>query len=405
MLDGRKQFLHQPFLIALAHIGGGGGFHPFGVDPCTAQHAVDAAAARIGYDDDCSALFARAAGAARTVLERLGIARDFDVDDEAERRKIDTACGDIGRDADLGAAVAKRLQRRVALILAMLARQRDRGETALDQAGVEAAHIVARRAEEHCGFGVVQAEQVDDRALDIGGGDGHRLISDVAMAAVLADGRNAQRVLLIPLGELDDRVGDRGGEEQGAASRWGAVEDFLKIVAKAHVEHFVGFVEHRDAQRRQVERAAFEVIAQTPRRADDDLHALAERAAFLAGVHAADAGRDARAGLCVEPAQFAADLQREFARRRDDQRERRGCEGHTAVFEQLVTHCEAESDGLARAGLRRDEEVAALGLILANLRLDGGERFIAARDKGVRKDGGKIFERHFYLDKRRSPVR
>ena len=114
---------------------------------------------------------------------------------------------------------------------------------------METADVIARRAEQHCGFGVVQAEQVDDRAFDIGGGDGDGLIGDVAMAAVLANSRNAQRVLLVALGELNDRIGDRGGEEQGAASRGGAVEDFLKVVAKAHVEHFVGFVEDGDTQR------------------------------------------------------------------------------------------------------------------------------------------------------------
>src|SRR3546814_15264564 len=31
------------------------------------------------------------------------------------------------------------------------------------------------------------------------------------------------------------------------------------------------------------------------------------------------------------------------------------------------------------------------------MRLNGGERFIAARGKGVREDGRKIFERHFGL--------
>src|SRR3546814_4096735 len=71
---------------------------------------------------------------------------------------------------------------------------------------------------------------------------------------------------------------------QSAARFGGAIEDFLEVVAKAHVEHFIGFVEDGDAERGEVERPTFEVIAQAPRRADDDLHALSERAAFLAGV-------------------------------------------------------------------------------------------------------------------------
>src|SRR3546814_970177 len=70
MFDRREQLFHQPFLIARTHIGGSRGVHPFGVDPRAAQHAVDAAAARVGDDDDRGALLARAAGATRTVLER-----------------------------------------------------------------------------------------------------------------------------------------------------------------------------------------------------------------------------------------------------------------------------------------------------------------------------------------------
>src|SRR3546814_3681328 len=107
-------------------------------DVCSSDlHAVDAAAARVGDDDDRGALLARAAGATRTVLERFGIARNFDMDDEAERRQIDAARSDVGRDADLGAAVAQRLQRLVAFVLAVLARQGNRGEPALDEARSE----------------------------------------------------------------------------------------------------------------------------------------------------------------------------------------------------------------------------------------------------------------------------
>src|SRR3546814_4280910 len=71
---------------------------------------------------------------------------------------IDAARSDVGRDADLGAAVAQRLQRLVAFVLAMLARQGNRGETALDEARVKAADIVPRRAEQHRGFGIVKTE-------------------------------------------------------------------------------------------------------------------------------------------------------------------------------------------------------------------------------------------------------
>ena len=107
----------------------------------------------------------------------------------------------------------------------------------------------------------------------------------------------------------------------------------MQILAKAHVEHFVGFVEHHGFDSCQFERAALEMVAQPPGRADNDMHAVCELAAFAAGIHAADAGDDARAGILVEPVQFALHLHRQFARRRDDQRQRLagGPEGVGAV--------------------------------------------------------------------------
>src|SRR3546814_8312083 len=104
----------------------------------------------------------------------------------------------------------------IAFVLAMLARQRDRGEAAIDQPRMEAADIVARRAEQHRRVGLVQAQQVDHRALDISGGDGNDLIGDVAVPAIFADGRDAQGIVLIAFGELRDRLRDRRRKKQGA---------------------------------------------------------------------------------------------------------------------------------------------------------------------------------------------
>ena len=104
---------------------------------------------------------------------------------------------------------------------AMLARQRDRGEPALDQAGVEVADIVARRAEQHRRLRLVEAQQVDDGVLDVRRADRDRLIGDVAMPAILADGRDAQRVALILLGQRDDRARHRRREQQACGARAG----------------------------------------------------------------------------------------------------------------------------------------------------------------------------------------
>ena len=46
---------------------------------------------------------------------------------------------------------------------------------------------------------------------------------------------------------------------------------------KAHVEHPVGFIEREHLDLRQVDRAALQMIDESPRRGDDDVRALSER--------------------------------------------------------------------------------------------------------------------------------
>ena len=81
------------------------------------------------------------------------------------------------------------------------------------------ADVVARGAEQHRGLGLVEAQQVDHRVLDVRRRDRDRLVGDVAVAAIVVDGRDAQRVVLVALGERDDRPRHGRREQQRAARR------------------------------------------------------------------------------------------------------------------------------------------------------------------------------------------
>ena len=117
------------------------------------------------------------------------------------------------------------------------------------------------------------------------------------------------------------------------------------------------------------------MVAQAARRADDDMRAMAEVAALLGRVHSAHAGGDAGARGAIEPFQLAADLQRQFARRCDHQRQRQ------AFAQQFARHGQAEGDGLARTGLRRHQKVAAMRFLLRDFALDRSQCFIALGDE------------------------
>ena len=145
---------------------------------------------------------------------------------------------------------------------------------------MEAAHVVTRRAKQHRGFGFVEAQQIDHRVFNIGRRDGHGLIGNIAVAAFFGHGRDAQRVVLVAARECHDRRRHRGRKQHGAAAIRGRVKNAFKVFAEAHIEHFVGLIQHGHAQACEIERAAFEVIAQAARCADDNVRAVAERAAF-----------------------------------------------------------------------------------------------------------------------------
>ena len=177
-------------------------------------------------------------------------------------------------------------------------------------------------------------------------------------------------------------MGFRRREQQRTAVGRRRGQDEFEILAKAEVEHLVGLVEDDGAQLRDVERAARDVVPQPARRADDDMRSLLQRAALLAHVHAADTGADARAGVPVEPFEFAADLHGELARRRDDQRDGRagGLEAVHAA-KQGRRDCDAERNRLAGTGLGGDQEVDAGSFRRKDSRLDRSQRVIATRCK------------------------
>ena len=302
------------------------------------------------------------------------------MDDEVEIGQVDAARGDIGRHADPGAAVAHRLQRIGAFGLAELARQRHDRKAAIGEAAGQMADRLAGGAEDQRVLGVEIEQRIDDGVFAIRRRDQDRAVLDVVVLVALARRGDAQRVALKTLCQERDGLRHRCREQQRAAIGGRRRENEFEVFAKAEIKHLVGLVEDDGAQLGYVEGTAGDVVAQPAGRADDDMRALLERPAFLTHVHAADAGADARAGIPVEPFEFAANLHGKLAGRRDDQpaRRARGVEALGAI-KQRRRNGDAERDGLARTGLRGDQEVGAVGLRGKHCRLDGGQRVVATR--------------------------
>ena len=205
------------------------------------------------------AVAAGAAGAADAVHVVLGLHRQAVVDDVADRRHVDAARGDVGRDQDAQLARAQALQDAVAPPLRHPAVQRRDRVAELGEAVGEAVGVDLRaREDERLLDLALRQDVVEQRVLvrevvgpvqpllDVGVGVGVRRDIDPL--------RLAQQVLR----EAGD-VADEGGAVHHRLARGRQViGDRRDVVDEAHVEHAVGLVEdeHLDAARARPCRSA-----------------------------------------------------------------------------------------------------------------------------------------------------
>ena len=228
----------------------------------------------------------------------------------------------------------------------------------------------------------MQAQNIDDGVFNIMRGNRNGPVFNIGVLLVAPDGLDTNGVALIAPRQHFNLARHRRREQQGLAGLRRGIENKFKVLAKTEIEHFIGLVEHDRTQLRQIKAAALKVIAQTAGRANNDMRALVQLTRFRTGVHAADAGDDARAGVCIKPRQFALDLQSQFTRRRDDQRQRRSPTLETFKrSQQGRRHGQSKRDCLARAGLRRHQQIAVGGVGVQHRHLHGGRNGIVARGK------------------------
>ena len=228
--------------------------------------------------------------------------------------------------------------------------------------------------------------------LDIAGGDPDRAVLDVGVAALVARDFDAKGLLLIFLRQRDDAARQRRREQQRAAIVRRGLQDEFHVLAKAEIEHLVGLVEHDRLQFRNIEPAAPQMVAEPSGRADHDVGARGELTLLAARIHAADAGDHARVRMLIEPGEFAMHLKRQFARRRDDQRQGSGGPLEPlGAIQQVVRKRQTIGDRFAGAGLRRNQQVAAGGIVGQHRGLDLRQAIEVAfrQSSGERRMGGQ----------------
>ena len=89
------------------------------------------------------------------------------------------------------------------------------------------------------------------------------------------------------LGQPGDVAVERGGEQQRLAGGRRGLGDALHGFDEAHVQHAVRFVQHQQLDARQIHAAPLQLIDQAPRRRDQNVERLRQRAVLLEVRHAA----------------------------------------------------------------------------------------------------------------------
>jgi hypothetical protein len=215
-------------------------------------------------------------------------------------------------------------------------------------------------------------------------------VIDIAIGAAERGALDALRVLLHPVGQRC-HVSREGRRDQMRAMPWRSlVEDRFELIAKAQVEHAIGFVEHHGGHVARLDATAIQMIEQAPGRPDHDGRPRRERAVFVAVRAAADHRRDAQLLRGVQPGKLVVDLLGELARGADDDG-LRPCHGRALdlVSGQRVAEREADGQRLAGTGLRADAQVASVELGVEHRTLNRRQRRVAFLGQRGRQLGAK----------------
>ena len=348
----------KAFKITRPHLIGARGRCGFCGDLGRAQQTQRLAFGLGRHDQRADTLTARTASPARAVQKRFMARRKIGMDHQIQLGQVDPARRHIGRDTDTGPAITQRLQRVGAFGLCQLARKRHNRKATVAQTGGQTVHHGACVAE-HDRIGCfVIAQHVDDGVFGIALCNCQHLIFDVGVLGGLRQRFDPLVILQIGLCQTRNSGRDGGREHERTAIFGGFTKDELQILAKAQIKHFVGFIQNHGTHLRQVDRAAVDVVAQATRCGHDDMGATFQGPALVAHIHTANGRYHMGTGFGIEPAQLALDLQRQLAGRRNHQRQRQGCaiKGF-GVPQKGRRHGKTKAHGLARSGLRRDQEI------------------------------------------------
>jgi len=314
--------------------------------------------------------------------------REVEVHDVRDTLDVDAARGDVGRDEHARAPALERLQRLGALALAAVRVNRRRDDAGVLQLARDLVGAVFRAREDEHEVERLVAEQVDQQidlaALRNGIEELRDRFRGIRAAPDLDGLRRAEELG----GDALDVGRERRREEQRLALARQRAHDAADLRQEAHVEHAVGFIEHRDLDVAERDVAGAHEVEQAAGRGDDDVDAAAHRRDLRGLADAAEDGGAADVDGLAEQADLLLDLRRELARRRDDERARSASVRRLA--HEPLEDGQHERRGLAGARLRDPDQIAPFENLRNRRRLDRRRHGVARIGDGLEKLFGQI---------------
>jgi hypothetical protein len=291
----------------------------------------------------------------------FGHERQVVIDHERQVRDVEAPRGDVGGHQDVDAPGFEVAERTVAGVLALVAVNHGGPDSRAIQVLADAIRAALRLAEHQRLPFLRRREHIPQDAALPAFRNGvnpvtHRRRDHLTLRDVHVDRRSRE------FGRQPRHLcRQRRRKQQRLTFAWQRRQDAAQRRQKAHVQHPIRFVQCQDLQTRQVDRALLHVIDQPSGRCHDHVDPVAER--FELGSHrdAAEDRRDLHAGGRPVFSERLVNLDRQLARRHQDEAARRAWRGAPpAADEQPFDHRQAKCGRFARTCLRAGEQIASL---------------------------------------------
>ena len=371
----------KAFPELLCHLGGGWRRCPLGLYAGGSQKAINGPLTSWRNEHHALSRATGAAGSSAPMHVRVRIGGRIHVNNQLDIRHIDPTSRYIRGDQCANGAIAKCVEGARSLSLGQFSTEGLHGEPIAREFRRQAARIYPSLDEDQASPVVIQKQEINEGPVGLSTIQKVSGVFDIRIRGTKACALNVKRLLLKAIRELADGPWKRRRNQMGSALPGQLLQNRFELIAEAHVEHAIGFIQGYVLNPGGDQCSTLYVVKSSAGRSHDNMWLLAQCPSLdenRCPPHHDLGSKPLHSGK--EPVQFVTDLHGEFTRRNQNQHTRaRAC--RRFIREPLCKvprEPQANGHGLARTRLGGDSKVAIVGLRVENGPLDRGQLGIAS---------------------------